>query len=227
VKQSRNTANFLIKKSINPAQTKGLILSFLLAIGSTAVLAGCNKTPTDSASPDGSSSPATSSSPGTSSSSAASSSPASSTSPAASSSSNTSDVKKVEAALKNLYTEKAGVPIESVNCPDNANIKPGGSFECKATTQGVKFDLAVKMENSEGSFNSNTKGLIVLSKIEDLLKQTAKEKANIDLTADCGGKVRQAKAGDTFNCKVQSKDGKTGNAKITVKDEQGNINVKL
>jgi hypothetical protein len=83
------------------------------------------------------------------------------------------------------------------------------------------------MGNDQGNFDSNTKGLLILSKIEDLIKRTVKERANVDVTADCGGKLRPAIPGDSFTCQVKDTQGETRNAQVTVKDEQGNINVKL
>jgi hypothetical protein len=83
------------------------------------------------------------------------------------------------------------------------------------------------MENNQGKFNSQTRGLLILSKLEDLIQKTVKERAKVDLTADCGGKVRPAKPGDTFTCDVKTAKGETGKAQITVKDEQGNINLKI
>jgi hypothetical protein len=83
------------------------------------------------------------------------------------------------------------------------------------------------MENDKGNFDSSTKGLLILTKIEDLIKKTVKEKANIDVTADCGGKLRASKPGDSFTCQVKDTKGQSKEAKVTVKDDQGNINVKL
>ncbi len=252
VKQYQNAGN-LHKKSINPGKIKGLIFVFLLTIGSSAVLAGCggDKTsttetpPAPSLSPSAENSPALSTSPSTGSSSglsiapsagnspalstspSAENSPALSTSPATSTPTTGSNIRKVETALQRLYTERAGVPLESVTCPDNANLKAGGAFECKATAQGVNFGIQINMQNNEGKFDSKTKGLLILTKIEELLQQAFKEKAKVDVTTDCGGKLRAVKTGDTFTCKVTNKEGQTRNATVTVKDEQGQINVKL
>ena len=222
---------------------------FLLALGSTAVLAGCNKTPTDSNSPATSTPPATSgtstsptasnptttsNSPAASNSTTTSNSPAASNptttsnSPAASNPTTGSNITKAEAALKNIYTQQIGVPIESVTCPENANFKAGSTFECEAKAQGVNFGIQVKMENEQGKFNTNIKGLLLnLSKIEDKLQATLKEKAGTDVTADCGGKLRAAKTGDTFTCQLKNKEGQTRNVQITVKNEKGELNVKL
>lgn len=222
VKQYQGTANLLNGKSLKPAKIKGLMLAFLLTIGSTAVLAGCKgDTPSTSESSATSESPATSVSP------AAAESPSTSKSPVATNSTKNPNVQKAEAALKGLYTQQTGVPIDSVKCPEDANLKTGGTFECQAQAQGINFGIQVKMENDKGNFDSKTQGLLILTKIEDLIKKTVKEKANLDVTADCGGKLRAAKTGDTFSCQVKDPKGQTKEAKVTVKDEQGNINVKL
>lgn len=233
MKQYQNTLYPVKRNFIKPSKIQRLVLVLVLGVTSTAVLAGCTNTPKASTTSEGSSSSTTSSS--SASSPTTSSTPASSpttssapaTSPTTSSATQSTNVKKAEEALKRLYTEKAGVPIDSVTCPENAELKPGGSFECQATAQNVKFAIQVKMETKEGQFDSKTKGLLLLSKIEDLLQKTVKEKANLDVTADCGGKIRAAKTGDSFTCKVKNKEGQTRDATVTVNDEQGNINVKL
>ncbi len=120
------------------------------------------------------------------------------------------------------------MPIESVTCPENANFKAGSTFECEAKAQGVNFGIQVNMENEQGKFNTKVKGLLLnLSKIEEKLQATLKEKAGTDVTADCGGKLRAAKAGDTFTCQLKNKEGQTRNVQITVKNEKGELNVKL
>jgi len=222
VKHYHSATNLLTRKSMNPFKTKGLILVLLLGIGSTAVLAGCNSTKSATDSPDTSTPTTSTKSSDTSSSSATSTKSSDTSSPT-----NNSDVKKAEDALKNLYSKQAGVPIQSVKCPESTSFKVGSTFECQAKAQGVNFGIQVKMENDKGNFDSSTKGLLILTKIEDLIKKTVKEKANIDVTADCGGKLRTAKTGDSFTCQVKDTKGQSKEAKVTVKDDQGNINVKL
>jgi hypothetical protein len=152
----------------------------------------------------------------------------SSTIPAASAApltSNPSNVRQLEEALTTLYTQEVGVPMESITCPDNANLSAGGTFECRATAQKVNFEVQVKIENNEGRFNSNTRGLLVLSKIEELIQKTAQDRSGVSVTADCGGKIRAAKTGDTFTCSVRNQQGQTTNAQVTVNDEQGTVNI--
>lgn len=192
------------KKSINPGKIKPLILLFWLAISSTAVLASCNHTPTFPTSPTAT------------------------MSPSAENTTQAAKVAKAEAALKSLYTEQVGLAIESITCPEDANFKAGSIFECQAIAQGVKFGIEIQVENDEGRFDSKVKGrLLNLSKVEDLLQKAFKDKAKLDVTADCGGKRRVSKAGDIFTCKVTDQQGQVRKAQVTVKDEQGNFNVKI
>jgi hypothetical protein len=121
-----------------------------------------------------------------------------------------------------------GLAIESITCPEDANFKAGSIFECQAIAQGVKFGIEIKVENDEGRFDSKVKGrLLNLSKIEDLLQKAFKDKAKLDVTADCGGKRRVSQVGDIFICQVTDKQGQIRKAQVTVKDEQGNFNVKI
>ncbi len=192
------------RTSIHSGKIKPRLIMFLVAISSTVVLAGCNDTPT------------------------ASNSPTITTSPSPATSTQAAKVAKAEAALKTLYTEQVGLPIESLSCTGDANFKAGSTFECQAIAQGVQFAIQVKVENNEGRFDSKVKGrLLNLSKVEELLKKAFKEKVKLDVTADCGGKRRVSKAGDTFTCKVTDKQGNVRNAQVTVKDEKGSINVRI
>ena len=183
---------------MKPFPPKNIICLFLV-VGSTTVLTGCQSTPSTSQ-----------------------------TSAASNATTPISNLKKAETALQSIYSKQAGVPIDSVKCPENANLKTGGTFECQAKAQGIDFRIQVKMENDQGKFDSRTSGLLILTKIEELLKKSIKEKANIDVTADCGNKkLRAAKSGDTFKCQVKDTTGQSKDATVTVKDENGNISVKI
>jgi outer membrane lipoprotein SlyB len=140
---------------------------------------------------------------------------------------NAANVRKMEQALQGLYTRQLGVPVNLVNCPNNINIRAGSTFECRARAQEINFGIIVKMEDNQGRFDSRTKGLLVVSKIEDLIQRNIKEKTGVNVTANCGSKLRPAVAGETFSCQVRDQKGQSRNAQVTVKDDSGNINVKL
>ena len=137
------------------------------------------------------------------------------------------NLRRVEQALQNLYKRQLGVPIELVNCPSNANLRAGGTFDCQTRAQGVNFKIRVNMADSRGKFNSHTRGLLILSKIEALIQKSVKEKTGVNVTANCGGKLRTARPGEAFFCQVKSLQGQTRKAQVTVKDELGNTTVKL
>lgn len=233
VKQDQNAANLLYRQSMNPVQSKGIIFMLLVALGSITILAGCQSNPSASNSPAVSESPVALNPPAVPESPfivnpATSKSPAVSTTPrTASSTQNSNNIKKAEAALKNLYSQQAGVPIDSVKCPENANLKAGGTFVCQAKAEGIDFGIQVKMENDQGKVDTRPTGVLILGRIEDLLQKTVKERAKFEVTADCGGKLRVLKTGDIFRCKLKDKQGQSKDAEITVKDEQGNIDIKI
>ena len=141
--------------------------------------------------------------------------------------SNPSNVRKLEQALTELYNQQTGVPITSVSCPDNANLNMGSTFECQAKAQGIQFGIQVKIKNNEGYFDSNSRGLLILSKVEELIQKLAQESTALNVSADCGGKLRVAIPGETFTCQVKRQQGELSTAQVKVKDEQGNIEIKL
>ncbi len=215
----------------------------LVAFGTT-ILAGCQSTPSASNTPSGSETPAISTTPAVlvpraSTSPAVSTtplivkSPATSTSPTvsttpgiASSSQSSNNIKKAEAALKDLYSQQAGVAIDSVKCPENANLKTGGTFECQAKAEGIDFGIQVKIENEQGKVDTRPTGVLILKRVEELLQKSIKEKVKFDVTADCGSKkLRAAKSEDTFTCQVKDAKGQSKEATVTVKD--GTISVKI
>lgn len=135
-------------------------------------------------------------------------------------------LKKAETTLKSIYTNQVGLPLESVTCPADANFDTESTFDCQAKAQGVTFWIQV--ESKAGDFDSKIKGqLINLSKVEALIETTFKEKSNLEVSADCGSKRRVAQVGDVFTCKVTDKQGQVRKAQITLKDNQGNFNVKI
>ncbi len=88
--------------------------------------------------------------------------------------------------------------------------------------------IAVEITNATGpQFQWSTKGLLVLSKLEQFIQQQVKDKNGANVTADCSGKVRVAKPGDTFECRVIDAQGQSRPAKVTVKDDQGTVDVSV
>ncbi|UBF29751.1 hypothetical protein K9N68_27095 [Kovacikia minuta CCNUW1] len=83
------------------------------------------------------------------------------------------------------------------------------------------------MKDAQGHLNFKTKQLLLLSEAEALLQQSIKKSKGVDVTADCGEKVRLfTKVGDRFDCKLTNPKGKPGTATITVISEEGKVDAK-
>jgi hypothetical protein len=135
--------------------------------------------------------------------------------------------KDLESRLSKAFTDTTNVPLDSVDCPAQFDVKAGNRFNCQATSEGQTFAIAVELTNPDGQFQWNTKSLLVLSKLEQFIQSRIREKGGPDVTANCGGKIRIAQPGDTFECKVTSAQAQARSAQVKVKDEQGGVDISL
>ncbi|PSB28038.1 DUF4333 domain-containing protein [Stenomitos frigidus] len=152
-------------------------------------------------------------------------SPALTPSPAATSKSPAT--KDLESRLSKAFTDTTKVPLDSVDCPVQFDVKAGNRFNCQATSEGQNFAIAVELTNPDGQFQWNTKSLLVLSKLEQFIQTRIRDKGGPDVTANCGGKIRVAQPGDTFECKVTGAQAQSRSAQVKVKDEQGSVDISL
>ena len=134
---------------------------------------------------------------------------------------------EVEQAIANDLPREIGVPVKSVECPNQPKLVPDQVFDCKAVIEPGSFLVRVTVKDAKGHLNFKTKRLLVLSEAEKLLQQSIKKSQNIEVKANCGGKVRLFKqVGDRFDCKLTNPDGKSGTATITVVSEEGKVDAK-
>jgi hypothetical protein len=134
---------------------------------------------------------------------------------------------EVEQAIANDLPKEIGVPIKSVDCPNQKKLVPDQVFDCKAAIEPGSFLVRVTVKDAKGHLNFKTKRLLVLSEAEKLLQQSIKKSQNIEVKADCGDKVRLfKKVGDRFDCKLSNPSGKIGTATITVVNEEGKVDAK-
>lgn len=139
-----------------------------------------------------------------------------------------SPVQALETRLSQVVTAAIGVPIQSVNCPAGANVAVDSRFDCEAVSDGQPFTIAVEVTNATvPQFRWRTKGLLVISKLEAYLQKEIKDRGGIDVTASCGSNIRVVQSGETFECQITDARGKERSARVTVKDEQGNVEVSL
>lgn len=135
--------------------------------------------------------------------------------------------KDLENRLSRAFTATTKVPLDSVDCPAQFDVKAGNRFNCQATSEGQAFAIAVELTNPDGQFQWNTKSLLVLSKLEQFIQSRIRAKGGPDVTANCGGKIRVAQPGDTFECKVTGAQAQSRSAQVKVKDEQGSVDISL
>lgn len=132
-------------------------------------------------------------------------------------------VQKTEEKLRQEFAKTKDFTVQAINCPANLTFQAGNRYECQITSDAGIFPVVLQMTDTKGDFRWNTKGLLLLSKLEQYIQQTIKQQGAGDVRVDCGGKARVAKPGEAFECKVTNPQGQTRAAKVTVKDEQGGV----
>jgi Domain of unknown function (DUF4333) len=143
------------------------------------------------------------------------------------------ETQKLETRLQKEITAKSGIAVQSIACPATIDTIQTQQFECQAIAEGKPFNVAIspKMSKTATADKSelqwNTKGLLVLPKLEQTIQQGIKQQFQIDVKTSCGGKVRIAKPGDTFECKVTDQRGQTKAVQVRVDNEKGGVTWKL
>ena len=62
------------------------------------------------------------------------------------------DTAGLESQMKRTLSDRTGIPITSVNCPDEVEPERGATFGCTATTErGERVVLRVTQEDDEGA----------------------------------------------------------------------------
>ena len=137
----------------------------------------------------------------------------------------------VKSAISKGVTEKLGLQIATVTCPESREIKAGDSFECTADAQtGGQVKVLVTQTDANANIDwkvTNTENLIDLSTLEATVKKGLAEQASVDATVTCGAKYRVAQTGKTFDCGVKTADGKSATVKVTMTDDKGNVDWKI
>ncbi len=140
-------------------------------------------------------------------------------------------VKAVETNLAGLVGKAGNLTIQSVDCPATlaAPTQLGSpatvpkTYECQINSDAGVFTVQVEPTSDPQKFRWGTKGMLLLSKLNDFIQKSAESKDLGKVAVDCGGKIRPAKAGETFDCKVTDTKGSLRTIKVTVRDEAGNV----
>jgi len=140
-------------------------------------------------------------------------------------------VKTFEKRLRGELIKKAGIKVQTVSCPAEVNVATQDSFTCEATAEGKTFQIAVNPQNDtkqdKNELRWNTIGVLVLPKLEQTIQKGIQQQFRLDVKANCGGKVRLVKPGDTFQCQVTDGRGQSRAIKVRVDDDRGNVTWKL
>ncbi|MCB1189528.1 MAG: DUF4333 domain-containing protein [Leptospiraceae bacterium] len=138
----------------------------------------------------------------------------------------TIDTQQVEGVIQEGFVQKTGIEVKSISCPKDIKPEPNTTFNCKLKAKdGSEIDLVVTQKDDQGNITWNAdKGLISLPKLAKSIDDSIKQQKNIDVNTDCGsGEFKIAHTNDTFDCNITDGTGNTTVAKITVKDEDGNV----
>lgn len=217
---------------MNQHQSKSGQVRSGLCLGAIAVgvvLTACNPTPevavSPSPSPTGSPTPTLSPTPAVS---PTISSPTVSPTPTASPTATKPDnVRKIETQITDLVTKAGSLTVQSVDCPPAIEEKSGQTYDCQVQSNVGPFVVIVQPTGEAGKFRWGTRGLLLLSKLDSFIQQSVANQGGGKVTVDCGAKSRTAKPGETFDCKVTDAKGNVKTARITVRDEQGNVYLNL
>lgn len=114
-----------------------------------------------------------------------------------------------------------------MECPYQLPVKPLEKFTCEAKAEGKTFAIAINASGKESELQWSTKGLLVLPKLEQTIAKGIQDQFKVKVKTACGGKVRIAKPGETFQCKIVDERGQSRAVTVRVDDEAGNVTWKL
>jgi len=135
--------------------------------------------------------------------------------------------RNLEARLQTTVSQAINVSLQSINCPPRPTLQVGDRFDCQATLDNQSFVVSITITDASGQFDWQTKGVVQLPKLEQFIQQQIRGKGGGEVTASCGGTLRIVKPGDSFDCQVTNGQGQNRTTRVTVKDEQGTVEVAL
>lgn len=141
----------------------------------------------------------------------------------------TLDTTEVEKSIKDGIAQQIGLQVQTASCPQDVKLEVNTTFQCQVKIdRSDSFTVNVKQEDDKGNVNWETpSGLILLTKVEQEIQQGVKNQLDVQVTADCGGKVKVVPSGETFECQVTDPEGKTHTAKVTATSNDGDIKWKI
>ena len=119
----------------------------------------------------------------------------------------------------------AGIPVESLECPDDIALEQGDRFECQLVLEGDKeVTVEVVQKDDEGNVDWQARGLILRDKLEETIQSQIKSQAEADFTVDCGeDKAIVALKDESFDCVATDAEDRSITIKVTPTDNFGNV----
>ena len=140
--------------------------------------------------------------------------------------STTLDADKAETEIAKAVRVQAGVPVKSVECPEDVKAKKGDKFTCTVTAKdGTSGKVNVTQKDDEGNIAFDAPFIHMDEAEASIVEQIEKQSGSTGVTVDCPDIV-VGKAKDTFKCT-----GQAGSQQFTVNatqtDGQGRFRFKV
>lgn len=134
----------------------------------------------------------------------------------------------VESTIKEQFADQAGIPVRSVDCPQNVAIKVGSKFNCTVkAANGKTIEAIATQTNEQGGFSWNaTSGLISYDKVEGLIKTGLQNQESLTVTPNCGTPQTRyiiAYSGEKFSCSATDSKGRKIPISVAVQSDDGQV----
>ncbi len=140
--------------------------------------------------------------------------------------STTLDADKAETEIAKAVRVQAGVPVKTVECPEDVEAKKGDKFNCTVTAKdGTSGKVNVTQKDDKGNIAFDAPFIHMDEAEASIVEQIEKQTKSSGVNIDCPDIV-VGKADDTFKCT-----GEAGSQEFTVNatqtDGQGRFTFKV
>lgn len=137
----------------------------------------------------------------------------------------------VQAVLAASFAEQVNLTVDTVACPESAELAATEPFECEVqTAEDLLVRVAVTPDAAAEKIDWQTKDLLDLVALEETIQTKFAEEASQQGTADCGSAdlpYRQTEAGTSLDCSFEPESGDAISVTVTVQDDDGNVSFEV
>lgn len=137
------------------------------------------------------------------------------------------DLGKAESSIRTLSEQAYGgeAAVGGVNCPTRVPLSQGLVFTCTIAIDGQPLLIALRQKDDEGNVRiDQVQAVIFTEKAEAFVASYASEQGSPTSSVSCGEHtVATRTPGERFSCTVAFADGRSGVAKLQVKDTDGKV----